>query len=134
MRVQEPARSPDSEAAPVTILLVDDEEHVRLVTRRLLEAKGFRVDTACGGREGVDAYRADPARYDLVLVDRNMPDLDGLDAMREMRRVNMTVPMVLLSGQPEALEADGEAVPTGFLMKPYGLDDLHAAVVAALAA
>ncbi len=115
------------------ILLVEDDDSVRDITQRLLEARGYRVCCAASGRQGVDAYQADPRAFDLVLVDRNMPDIDGIAALCEMRRVNADVRALLMSGMTMT-DIPTEALPTGFLMKPYGIDDLQAAVVAALAA
>ena len=129
---EETRSEPDERA---TILLVDDEDSVRTVTRRLLEASGYRVVTASDGREGVEAYQADPTRYDLVLVDRNMPVLDGVAALGEMRRIRGDLRALLMSGASDAMEGIPEdSSPSGFLMKPYGIDELRAAVSTVLAA
>lgn len=62
------------------ILLVDDEEAVRETCRILLESGGYRVDTAVHGLEALDKLGKE--RYDLVIVDINMPKLDGMDLYR----------------------------------------------------
>jgi signal transduction histidine kinase/CheY-like chemotaxis protein len=70
-----------------TVLIVDDEESVRGVTRQMLEAMGFTVLTAADGRAGVEVFRAEQDQIRLVLPDMTMPHLDGEQAFRETRRI-----------------------------------------------
>lgn len=126
-----PSSVPASPGA--TILLVDDEESVRCVTRRMLEARGYGVVTAGDGFEGMRTYCADPERYDLVLLDVTMPELDGKRTLTRLREVDPDVRVVLMSGIPDDYQSSSyDANGADFLQKPYGIEDLHSVVNAAL--
>lgn len=103
------------------ILLVDDEETVRVVCRRILESCGFRVLTANDGRIGVDLFREKADEIDLVLLDMTMPHMDGEEAFREMRKIRSDVRVVLTSGYSEQ-DATGRFAGkglAGFIQKPF---------------
>lgn len=113
------------------ILVVDDEPDVRKITRLLLEARGHVVVTAENGRSAIDVYKSDPGRFDLVLIDCNMPDMGGVEVLASMRSANSELRALLMSGAAE-VHVSCETAPTDLLRKPYGIDDLHAAVKTAL--
>jgi len=119
-----------------TILLVDDEESVRVMGTRMLERIGFEVLTAVDGREALDIYRARQEEIALVLLDLTMPDLDGEEAFRELRRIDPQVCVVMSSGYTESEIAPRFAGKrlSGFLQKPYTLDALTQCLRAALGA
>jgi two-component system, cell cycle sensor histidine kinase and response regulator CckA len=81
-----------------TILVVDDEESVRDVTRRTLERYGYQVITASDGAEAVALFAKDPAKVDLVLTDLMMPFMDGAATIRALRRMKPEVRLVVASG------------------------------------
>ncbi len=97
----------------LTILVVDDYDDGRALLRRLLESKGFSVSEATNGEEAVEAVRR--GCPDLILLDLNMPRMDGLTAarkIRECREVCAGVPMVAVTayhtyGMKEAAEEAG---------------------------
>lgn len=114
-------------AAPGRILLVDDDEAVRTGIRRFL-AKRHEVIEAPGGREALDALQA--GRFDLVLSDIHMPGVGGLELLRGVRKVDLDVPVVLFTGQPD-LETAIRAIEYGaleYLTKPVPLAHLEASV------
>ncbi len=125
--------TPQEAADPVTgwtgqgtILLVDDEETVRAVSRHMLELLGFEVITSGDGREALEIFAADPERFTLVLLDLTMPELDGEECFRELRRIREDVPVVLSSGYDEQELTSrfvGQGL-AGFIQKPYELDTL----------
>src|ERR671926_1566361 len=95
------------------VLVVDDYDDGRLLLRRLLESKGFRVSEATDGEEAVASVRRECP--DLILMDLNMPRMDGLTAarkIRECRELCAGVPMVAVTayhtyGMKEAAEEAG---------------------------
>ncbi len=116
------------------VLVVDDEETIRTVAARILEAHGFSVVLANDGREALGIYRADPARFTLVLLDLTMPHLDGEETFRQLRHLNPGVKVVLMSGfnQQEAVSRFTGKGLAGFVQKPFAVDDLIRAARAVL--
>ncbi|MCP4644147.1 MAG: PAS domain S-box protein [bacterium] len=117
-----------------TILVVDDEDTVRALARKMLQRLGFDVLTAVDGQEGMEIFEAKSDRIRLVLLDLTMPRLDGVQAFRAMRRVRGAVPVILSSGYSEQISMDelSEEGLAGFLQKPYQLTTLTETVRAAL--
>jgi two-component system cell cycle sensor histidine kinase/response regulator CckA len=118
------------------VLVVDDEEAVRVLIRKVLTAAGFEAELAADGRAGVAAFAARPHHFALALVDLTMPHLGGADVFRELRAVRKDVSVVLMSGFAEADATAGFAGKglAGFLRKPFTVPDLLAAVRAAVGA
>jgi CheY-like chemotaxis protein len=117
-----------------TILMVDDEAHVRVVAALALEKTGFTVLTAADGQEAVAVFREHAKTVRAVLLDLTMPHMDGAATMNELRRIKPDVRVVLSSGYTEedATRHFTDRDLIGFLQKPYGLKDLLAAVRGAL--
>jgi len=109
------------------VLLVDDEEFIVLVASRILEQLGFQVVTAASGREAVAAFEAADGDFVCALVDLTMPEMDGLDTLRALRRYRADLPVLLTSGAPEPeIEQRLEGQPvSGFLKKPFLVADLR---------
>ena len=108
------------------VLLVDDEESVRALGKRVIEELGFDVITAADGREGVEIYRQRSDEIVLVLLDLTMPHLGGEEAFGEMRLIRPDVRVILASGyngQEVTQRFVGDS-PAGFIQKPYRIDDL----------
>jgi len=104
-----------------TILVVDDEPSVLTIAQRSLALSGYRVLTAADGLEGVNAFQSAPSTIALVLLDLSMPNMDGVQAFREIRRIRPDVPVIIASGYSEqdTLKRFGSDRPSGFLQKPY---------------
>jgi two-component system OmpR family response regulator len=118
--------------APVrTILLVDDDQNLREVARYALSQAGFRVEEAANGRDALAAARARPP--DLIVLDVRMPEMDGLETCRELRKTSR-VPIVFLSSADEeidrvlGLELGGD----DYLGKPFSPRELVARAKAVL--
>ncbi|RMH57789.1 MAG: response regulator [Bacteroidetes bacterium] len=114
------------------VLVVDDEDPIRDVTREVLEGHGYRVFTARDGREALRRIEAHPD-IALVLTDLSMPEMDGVTLIRTLRQRGDVRPILASSGiggdrPDEALQAGANA----FLPKPYTADRLCLAVQQAL--
>jgi len=118
-----------------TILLVDDEESVRVMGTRMLERVGFEVLTAADGREALELFQQRREQIVLVLLDLTMPDLDGEETFRELRRMAPRVRVLMSSGYTESEIAPRFAGKrlSGFLQKPYTLEALTQSLQSALA-
>jgi len=79
-----------------TILIIDDEELVRVLLRTTLEAAGYEVVEAPNGRQGLELYRQRPT--DLVITDIVMPELNGLDMLLELTREFLHAKVIAISG------------------------------------
>jgi two-component system KDP operon response regulator KdpE len=114
-----------------TVLVVEDDDEVRAALVRELGSRGYRVQEAPDGRSALERWEA--SRPDVVLLDLGLPDLDGLDVIRRIRRDAMT-PIVILSARfaerekVEALERGAD----DFVTKPFGVEELHARLRVAL--
>lgn len=117
------------------ILLVDDEPSVRDILCALLSASGYRIFTASSGKEALDTYRANLNEIALVLTDVSMPDGDGFSLAAELRRSNVELPIVVMSGMAAAGAYDDKAqrLRVPLLAKPITRDALIDAVQRALA-
>jgi len=110
-----------------TILLVDDEEGLRLIGSALLNAMGFSTITASNGREALDIFRLRGSEINLLLLDLIMPEMGGLETYHSLREVAPVVPIVFCSGYhveevSGIVEMDGY---TGVVRKPYKPDQLR---------
>jgi PAS domain S-box-containing protein len=112
------------------LLVVDDEETVRTLTRRMLERAGFTAVCAEDGRQAVETFKRIRAEVDLVILDLTMPNLDGEACFRELRLIKPDVKVLLSSGYNEQDVVNlfaGKGL-AGFIQKPYTSEELIAKV------
>jgi PAS domain S-box-containing protein len=117
-----------------TVLLVDDEDSVRSVGKRMLVRAGFDVLLARDGKEALELFRQRADEIACVLLDVTMPNMDGEECYRSLREIRADVPVILSSGYTEQFVSErfiGE-VPAGFIQKPYVLGNLVEALREAL--
>jgi len=109
------------------ILVVDDDAHIREVVRFALEKAGHEVGEAADGRAALDAFARSPA--DLVVLDILMPEVDGLEVCRELRRES-EVPILFLSSRDEELDRvlGLEMGADDYVVKPFSPRELVARV------
>ena len=109
-----------------TILLVDDEEVIRTVSRAMLERVGFTVTAAADGIEAVDVFSRNPEEYVCVLLDHTMPGMNSEELFQLLRKVQPDVKVILCSGynEDEATRSFQAGDLSGFLQKPYSLASL----------
>jgi two-component system, cell cycle sensor histidine kinase and response regulator CckA len=114
-----------------TILLVDDEEELRVLGSIRFKAIGFSTIIAANGFEALEIYREQGGEIDLILLDLLMPEMDGIETYHRLREVSMTIPIVFCSGcsikDLSAHILDDEHA--GFLKKPYESDQLRTVLV-----
>jgi DNA-binding NtrC family response regulator len=106
-------------AKPPHILVVDDERSIRMMLEAGLTLNGFTVTTARTGKEALSALQT--AAFDVVVSDIYMPDGDGLEVVRELRSLNSSVPIILITAQG-SVELAVRAVEEGatdFIAKPF---------------
>jgi CheY-like chemotaxis protein/anti-sigma regulatory factor (Ser/Thr protein kinase) len=125
---------PNTTLQNLRVLVVDDEPMVRTIIGEYLTIDGHVVETANGGRDGVEKFGKD--QFDLVVVDRAMPDMSGDQVATAIRSVNPSVPIVMLTGFGSMMEANGERPVAVDLVvgKPVTIVGLRAALSKAVAA
>jgi CheY-like chemotaxis protein len=108
------------------ILVVDDEEAILSVTRLILETAGYQVITAVNGADAMSAYLQYGKEIALVLMDINMPYVDGAVAIRALRKMNPFVKTIAISGLNTQIQAAraAKAGASGFVPKPFRSYDL----------
>jgi two-component system, response regulator, stage 0 sporulation protein F len=111
-----------------TILIIDDEEAVRILLRSALKAAGYEVVEAANGREGLALYRHKPA--DLVITDIAMPELNGLDMILELTRYFLDAKVIAISGGggKNVLNVAKLLGARRTIQKPFGIPQLLVAV------
>jgi two-component system KDP operon response regulator KdpE len=118
-------------AAPLKVLLVDDEPPIRKLLRMGLSTQGYEILDASNGKMSLELLEQKP---DLVILDLGLPDMQGLELLRMMRSRNEAVPIVVLSsrgdevGKVQALDLGAD----DYITKPFGMDELLARMRAAL--
>ena len=117
--------SPDELPAGLRVLIVDDMSNVLRTASSLVEALGGRPTVASSGTDAVDVLARAPASADVVLMDVNMPGMDGIEALSRMRVIREDCPVVLSSG---VAEPGPECGHDAFLAKPYTGAQLTAAL------
>jgi len=124
MACAQSAHQPEPPRRMAQILVAEDHPINQVLVRKILENQGFVVDLAVDGEAAVALWRADPSRYALILMDIQMPNLDGLEATRRIRRVESSsrsyTPIVALTAH--AMVGDEErclaAGMDAYLSKP----------------
>lgn len=110
------------------MLLVDDEETVLSVGRRMLELLGFSVMTAANGIEALAIFREHGASIACVILDLTMPMMNGVETFRELKQIRPDVRVIVTSGYSEYEISERFAGNTvsGFVQKPYHFEDFAA--------
>ncbi len=118
-------------AAPLKVLVVDDEPPIRKLLRLGLSTQGYDILDAPSGKAALALMTEKP---DLVILDLGLPDVEGLELLRQIRQADDGVPIVVLSSRGEEA-AKVQALDLGaddYVTKPFGMDELLARIRAAL--
>ncbi len=116
----------------MNILLVEDDTATASFIQKGLNEQGYIVDHAADGEDGLHLGLNNP--YDVMIIDRMLPGIDGLSIIRTLRKQNITTPVLILSAlgevdnRVEGLRAGGD----DYLVKPYAFSELHARLLALL--
>jgi len=114
------------------VLIVDDEEEVADVGRRLTEALGCQVTVSRDGREAIETYRRLKESIDLVILDLIMPEMNGTEVMKVLRTIRPDVKVLVSSGYVQEAQEVLKAGAIGFVPKPFTMEDLRLALATAL--
>ena len=119
---------------PKRVLIIDDEENIRRVSRLTLQAAGYEVGEAGDGERGLEAF-SDGSGWDAVLLDQRMPGMDGLETLRQINERDATARVIMVTAYA-SIELAVDAMKLGatdFVRKPMTPEILRNAVAAALA-
>ena len=127
---QRPAANPLTPGPRV--LVVEDDEQLSTMLSGLLVDEGYEVDVARDGQRGL--HLGLTARYDVMLVDRGLPAIEGVDLIRRMRNQGVTAPVLVLTARGTAADrVEGlDAGAEDYLVKPFDVDELLARLRALL--
>jgi two-component system, cell cycle sensor histidine kinase and response regulator CckA len=123
---KKPARgSADTER----VLVIDDEELIRILTENFLEQLGYKVLLADCGEDAVEIFREKSSQIQLVISDITMPGIDGIETVRQLRQIDPGIRAIISSGYSNE-RIDSFPEKTVFLPKPYSISELQAAIKA----
>jgi DNA-binding NtrC family response regulator len=113
------------------VLIVDDEERFRITLRKLLTANGLETNAVGSGREAIEELKQQP--YDVILLDVKMPEMDGIEALAELKKISKNVEVIILTGHA-SVDVAVEIMRLGgyeYLLKPCPMDELLAKIESA---
>jgi signal transduction histidine kinase/ActR/RegA family two-component response regulator len=122
----EPVKTASATNGNERILLIDDEEQIIDLERRILENLGYKVTPKTDSEEALEEFSARPDRFDLVITDMTMPKITGDRLARKLMEINPQIPVILCTGFNEAISEE-KALAMGidkFVMKPIVKDEL----------
>jgi len=114
------------------ILIVEDEEEIRLGLRDNLEFEGYRVDMAANGEEGLDKILN--KQYDVILLDLMLPEMSGFEVCKEVRLRRISTPILMLTAKDSEIDKvlGLELGADDYITKPFSLRELYARINAVL--
>ena len=117
-----------------TVLVVDDEDSIQKLVAYNFQRAGFAVETAVNGREAYERVKADPAAFDLVVLDLMLPGMDGMEVCRKLRQDQVKTPIILLTARDEEVDLvlGLEMGADDYVTKPFSPRELVARARAVL--
>jgi len=135
-RLESPA-APEAEATELIptggrerILFVDDEEPLVRMVQQMLERLGYDVTVRTSSVEALEAFRAQPDKFDLIITDQTMPNKTGVQLARDLMRIRPDIPIILCTGFSEVIsekEAKDRGL-RGYIMKPVVKSEIAKAI------
>jgi CheY-like chemotaxis protein len=106
----------------VKILVVDDEENIRLLFKEELEEEGYEVEVASNGYDALEKLKK--SRFDVVIMDIKMPGMDGIQALNEIKNANKDQPVILCSAYGEFKQDFSSWASDGYIVKSADTGEL----------
>jgi len=121
-----PHQMPAQPVGPLKVLLVDDDEDVRFLVGRMLKGAGLQVQSAPGGEEALEILGRNELP-DLVILDQNMPRMDGIQTLEKIREQHPALPVLISSGQPDIENWECFKLPhVAVIPKPFEVEEILA--------
>ncbi|HKK95190.1 MAG TPA: ATP-binding protein, partial [Anaerovoracaceae bacterium] len=122
-------RYTNDELSGKCVLLCEDNKMNALITERILEKAGVEVEKAVNGKEGIEMAKS--FKYDAILMDIRMPEINGIDAAKKIRSFDKIVPIIALSANayPEDIEMSIKSGMQGHIAKPINRDELYSTLI-----
>lgn len=108
------------------ILLVDDDESIQLLYQEELQEEGYEVVSAMNGEEALEQFRQ--KEPDLVILDIQMPGLNGIEVLRQLKTINSAIPVILSSAYHDYKQDLGAWASDDYVVKSADSEDLKAAI------
>lgn len=118
--------SGDGKESQARILVIDDDEDFRFILTRTLEKEGYLVQAVGSGAEAIEALKSQ--NFDLALVDIKMPEMGGRETVKEIRKLDPQLPVLLVTGSPDWPDRELRAAAQGWIYKPFRLAQLRSMV------
>lgn len=114
------------------VLVVDDEPNMRRVLEIMLGAAGYAVFSAANGREALALLRSTPV--DLLITDLRMPEMDGIELLRQMRADGIDAPVIMITahGSVETAVAAMKFGASDYILRPFDIDALELVIARVL--
>ncbi len=115
----------------MNVLVIDDEAQILEMIAYFLGTKELQVKTARTGEAAFSLFDKDPDFFQVIVTDVRLPDIDGIALYKRIRKQNVTLPFIFMSGhldQEEAIQALGKAGSVAFLLKPFSLNALYVTI------
>jgi len=112
------------------IMFVDDEVMLVTMAQEMLEFLGYEVVVRTSSIEALEAFRAQPDKFDLVITDKTMPQMTGFDLAKELREIRPDIPIILCTGFSETIETEMAKAMSinAYIMKPLAMQEMASAV------
>jgi DNA-binding response OmpR family regulator len=118
-----------------TLLIIDDEKHIRLLYEEEFGDEGYATLSASNGREGLEIFQQHQEEIALILLDMKMPEMNGHEFLRELRQIDTTVPVLISTAYGDYVQQDFSAwLSNGYSVKSGDLTELKAKVKEILSA
>lgn len=112
-------------SSPLKVLVVDDQDGIRFLLDIILKEEGHKVFMAKNGLQGLEKHRE--AKPDLIFMDIRMPIMDGIDAVKEIRKFDQQVTIVIMTAYSEkkAIDELGKCNIYEYISKPFDVTDIQ---------